>query len=473
MAHTAIDDERLQPDKPASALIGVRTRENVIASGTDRHSHGAIRYGTVTVPAGAVSTHPDHWFAIPFLAPWESGADTLNVRVTAGGHATLDTTWALWCEGTTGTPATLAGTATQLVSLSVGTPRSKPADGVMRCAILLRSEADATEDYELDIGAILPDRLTTTTDISVGPADGVAHYLATIDDASGKTWGGATDAERRWYCGHVDVDGVSGGDLAVWPAVDTFRLGGVTETSADAAIYLYPLATAVLVGADWWLSGAVLDPGALKVQLVSGAWMRARAIEGLQLAQVGVYGERSHVWASAVSSRSPLCGSGDTDAGSAVSILTTCGRWREDALALDLWLLAATARAASTVTIAWELSDAPFGGAYSQTGSRAVSLPYLSPRRRADFTRSVLPWVALDWPGGDEWGAGDLSYHGGDDATADQAPDATRYGLAHVAIEPGTAPTVGTYYRLTVTATWSNSLYVASALVRERVRVTP
>lgn len=169
--YKALSSSVTTADRPVSTWVGQRIRDNTIAL-TERGPSGGFAWSSSLTIDGAtliqaqpspISTHPDHWYSVPFifyLPPFQARVSVdFTIAVTGAGVRVR-----LWCEGNTSNIApaiTTSGSYTRSVDippLPIGTD--------LRCALIFQS---VSEDEPTWTG-----NLTRANNLTVG-IDGTTY----------------------------------------------------------------------------------------------------------------------------------------------------------------------------------------------------------------------------------------------------------------------------------------------------------
>ncbi|HSG19774.1 MAG TPA: hypothetical protein VLA31_03310, partial [Burkholderiaceae bacterium] len=195
-----------------------------------------------------ISTHPDYWYSIPFLilSPQYQTELTVEIAVMVSGGIDV----ALWCEGSVSAVSSGITTGTHTLTLTLP-PR--PANGDLRCALLIKSQADA---LPLDSGAITyatNREMRSTTNVIPAGDEMAQHYLIELD-------AGLTPPVRGWQgeSRYHAMRGVRRGghdDFEVWPSPDQSFQDAVSYT---ANCDVYQLGTITLYSLQARLETAAL-----------------------------------------------------------------------------------------------------------------------------------------------------------------------------------------------------------------------
>ena len=239
MAWSKIDDTTVQDDSPASSLVTVWTRRNILANVTDRVSAGSHGYGRVDSAAESTdyvptfSTHPDHYYELPFVIPAQTGVTTLSCRVCYTG-ATASMTARLHLEG-------VEGTVTE--ELTTGGPRlsdaftvevpSDPSLRWWRGAIQFKSAEGSSVDGSIDVTKL--GRHELILDGVGGVTNGKNHILLEYTDYDAFGSGELPAGTLRYHLGFVrDATSIALDHYGtVWPEVNEPAQQYPTTTKAD------------------------------------------------------------------------------------------------------------------------------------------------------------------------------------------------------------------------------------------------
>lgn len=296
MAWIKIDDALTDDDDALSSAIPLSVTRNVSANVVDRRIGCSHAYPTLVKSATnykpILSTHPDHWYAIPLVIPAQVGMTTLTAVVYCESTVE-DVDLALSVEGVVGSTVTATPGAAGAITLTVGIPDG-PEGGWWRGSIRLRSHAAEDAHRTVQINRSLRDRMDTTMSSALG-ATGKAHYLLELTSA---TYAELDHIETRYHVPRVtDVPG-SGGNpdvtCYIWPNLPNTPLIHNVDGSLKDGASLYQLGVLEIDGFALYLSG---DAGTYAIppdgNCRAGQRVRAYDVWALDRALVRLHRERA------------------------------------------------------------------------------------------------------------------------------------------------------------------------------------
>lgn len=461
-----IDPSVTVTGRPISQWIGDVTRQNVIelaergAGGgyvwTVQNVSGVISTA-VSVPS-PISTHPDYWYSIPFLIL--SPAYQTELTVEFGAIVTDGIDVALWCEGSVSGVTTGITTGTHTLTVTIP-PR--PANGDLRCALLLKSQVGAL----VDSGAITyatNREMRSTTNIIPAGNEKAQHYLIELD-------AGITPPVRGWQgeSRYHAMRGVRRGghdDFEVWPSPDQSLQDAV---SYSAACDVYQLGTMTLVSLQARLETAALTGLPYPAENYAGQPVRAAWLQRIaRFLRTTYLTAPQYAWIGGVGGYDRTTG---TSPGSAVSPYRFWGAFvpRQPTDILSTAIRARTGVDGIVLSILY-CSPAPVEIliSFNSTGTSPITLPAApAGALRRDTAEND---GTLSWRHGpltrDQCGSQDIGLHGTDLEGLDC--DTARFSLASIQqVWDVITPSVGDLVVVTVTATSGDRVYVAAISMRE------
>ena len=264
MTFKPLDADSISDDRALCSHVPVILEANVRNTFTTHHEGGSLvwRADSSTGDYAAYSTHPDYFYAFPFVVPIYEGAETLTIDVVAdvafGGEP--DTTDAVEVALRVGT--TVGATST----LGVGTDQSfqltcdAPSDvtGYARCALLIRSLSGEREGLleveSVQLSSYFTEGVYETGSTPSGLDDGRTHYHGVADDAS------FVESGDFYQDVHISKVRKSTKYLWTWPVPAEGAFLFDPDETANTNMDIYDLGTIAPHSLAWrWSSTATRD----------------------------------------------------------------------------------------------------------------------------------------------------------------------------------------------------------------------
>lgn len=458
-----IDPSVTVTGRPISQWIGDTARQNVIQL-AERGAGGGYTWSVpLFIPnfqsaPSPISTHPDYWYSIPFLilSPQYQTELAVEIGIIVSGGVDV----ALWCEGSVS--AVTSGITTGTHTLTLTLP-PRPANGDLRCALLIKSQVGALAHSGAIIYATNREMRSTTNAIPAGP-EKAQHYLIELD-------AGVTPPVRGWQGEsryHAMRGERSGGhdNFEVWPSPDQSLQNAVNYT---ANCDLYQLGKITLYSLQARLQTAALTGLPYAQENYAGQPVRASWLQRIaRYLRTAYLTSPQYAWIGGVGGYDRSTG---TSPGSAVSPYRFWGAFvpRQPTDILSTAIRARTGVDGIVLSILYtSVSPVQIDITFNTVAVASIVLP--AAPGGAQRRDSAENGGTLSWRHGpltrDQCGSQDIGLHGTDLEGLDC--DTARFGMATIQQEWDViSPSVGDLVRVTVTSTSGERVYIAAISMRE------
>lgn len=461
-----IDPSVTVTGRPISQWIGDVTRQNVIEL-AERGAGGGYVWsvqsatGVISLQVSApspISTHPDYWYSIPFLilSPQYQTELTVEIAVMVSGGVDV----ALWCEGSVS--AVSSGITTGVHTLTLTLP-PRPANGDLRCALLIKSQVGALLDSGAITYATNREMRSTTNQIPAGP-EMAQHYLIELNPGVNppvRGWQG----ESRYHAMRGERSG-GHDNFETWPSPDQSLQNSINySTNCD----LYQLGTITLYSLQARLETAALTGLPYAQENYAGQPVRASWLQRIaRYLRTAYLTSPQYAWIGGVGGYDRTTG---ISPGSAVSPYRFWGAFvpRQPTDILSTAIRARTGVDGIVLSILYtSVSPVQIDITFDTVAVASIVLPAApngSQRRDTAESNGTLSWRHGPLTR-DQCGSQDIGLHGTDLEGLDC--DTARFGMATIQQEWDViSPSVGDLVRVTVTSTSNDRVYIAAISMRE------